>query len=130
MRVAARGVTNCFWFMVWRDTGASARAPARAAAKRRPPGRGEVERERQSPPLIDLVEFQARDLGTHAAHRMIANSEWGGFCGLPSADRSFRLPVLPGEFLHTIGTVRLCQGRSCSVRRCTLSGISHKPVPG
>lgn len=42
-RVAAWCVTNRFWFMVWRDTGASARATAGAAAKRRPPGGGEVE---------------------------------------------------------------------------------------
>ena len=43
-RVAARCVTNRFWFMVWRDTGASARATVRAAAKRRPPEKAEVER--------------------------------------------------------------------------------------
>jgi hypothetical protein len=36
------------WVFIWRDTGASARAPARAAAKRRPPGRGEVKAKAQS----------------------------------------------------------------------------------
>ena len=42
MRAAARCVPNGLGF-VWRDTGALARATARAAAKRRPPGRGGVE---------------------------------------------------------------------------------------
>jgi hypothetical protein len=57
-RVAARGVTNRFWFTVWRDTGVSARATDRAAAKRRPPTGGEVERQRQSPPLIGQLNFR------------------------------------------------------------------------
>src|SRR5207248_1150044 len=37
-RVAARCVPNAFTFFVWRDTGASAQATARAAPERRPPG--------------------------------------------------------------------------------------------
>jgi len=45
-RVAARCVTNRFCFMVWRDTGASARATARAAAERRPPDEAEVDERR------------------------------------------------------------------------------------
>jgi hypothetical protein len=50
--VAARCVTNRFWFMVWRDTGASARATARAA---RPsgvhPDEDAVGQKRRSHPL-------------------------------------------------------------------------------
>jgi hypothetical protein len=52
------GHSTRFCFMVWRDTGASARAPAGATAKRRPPGRGGVEKERQSPPLIGQLNFR------------------------------------------------------------------------
>jgi hypothetical protein len=69
MRVAARGVTNRFWFMVWRDTGASARATDRAAAKRRRPAGGEVEKQRQSRPLIGQLNFRLVILAhkTHTA---------------------------------------------------------------
>jgi len=59
-RVAGREWRRGAWqtrFIVWRDTGASARATARAAAKRRPPGGRRSEEKMRSYSLIAWVQL-------------------------------------------------------------------------